>query len=203
MGIIRHHIFSSLQIMLIATLLSACGISRQTQQAASLANCEFKIVSAENISLGGVSLQNIHSVSDLNLGDMARLMAGVASPVLPLTLTLNLQGRNPNSKPAGMNRLEWIFFVDDVQMASGILEKPFLIPPNNGTAIIPVDVGLDLKKALTGESSQAMLNLALNLSGIGNKPTRFKVKIKPSIVVGGSTLNFPGFITIKTDYAGG
>lgn len=203
MGIIRHHIFFSLQIMLIAMLLSACGISRQTQQAASLANCEFKIVSAENISLGGVSLQNIHSVSDLNLGDMARLMAGVASPVLPLTLTLNLQGRNPNSKPAGMNRLEWIFFVDDVQMASGILEKPFLIPPNNGTAIIPVDVGLDLKKALTGESSQAMLNLALNLSGIGNKPTRFKVKIKPSIVVGGSTLNFPGFITIKTEYAGG
>jgi hypothetical protein len=182
--------------------LTGCGVTKQAQEAANVARCDFRIISAEKIMMGGVSFQNVRSVRDLNMGDLAMLMAGYASPTFPLSMTLLLQGRNPNPKPAGMNRLEWILFIDDIQMTSGILNKPFLIPPNNGTVNIPVEIALDLKQAMNGKSSEAILNFGLNLAGMGNKPSRFKIKIKPIITVGNTQIDFPGYITVKTEYSG-
>jgi len=62
--------------------------------------------------------------------------------------------------------------------------------------------GVDLKQALQGKSAEAMLNFAMNLSGNGDKPTRIKVKIKPSILVNGQPLSYPGYVTVKTEFSG-
>jgi len=185
------------------TLLTfqSCSVTRQAQQAAKLADCEFRIVSAQNINLAGVEFQNIHSISDLNITDATLLLGGFASPTMPLSLQLNLEGHNPNSKTAGINRLEWILFVDDIQMTSGIIEKPFAIP-GGGTTIIPVDVALDVKQVLSGKSSSSMLNFCMNLAGTGNTPTRFKIKLKPSLMIGNIPISYPGYITVKTDFSG-
>ena len=187
--------------LIVALLLSGCGVSRQVRQAANLSKCEFKIVSVERINLAGVDFQHIKSINDLGMMDMAMILGGLASPVLPLSLQLNLSGRNPNPQPAGLNKMEWILFIDDHQVTSGILDKPFVIPPS-GSLTIPVDVGLDLKQALSGESSTAVINFCLNLTGSGNTPTRFKVKIKPTIIVAGAEVTYPGFITVHSDYRG-
>jgi hypothetical protein len=152
--------------------------------------------------MGGVSFQNIKSIRDLNFSDLAMVMAGFSSPSFPLSLQINLEGKNPNSKAAGLNRLEWILFIDDVQMTTGILDKPFLIPANMGTAIIPVEIGMDMKQVLSGKSSEAILNFGLNLAGVGNKPSRFKIKIKPTIASNGAAIVFPGYITVKSEYSG-
>lgn len=178
----------------------ACDVAKQAQQSFLLAKCDFRIRSVENVNIAGVMVQNIESVSDLGFADMAKIMAALTSPVVPLSLQLNLEGRNPNDKPAGLNRLEWILFIDDVQMTTGILERPFTIPANNGTAIIPVQIGLDLKQVLTGKSAEAILRFVLNLAGAGGEPTRFKIKLKPSILIGGSPIAYPGYITVKTAY---
>lgn len=145
-------------------------------------------------------LQNIKSVSDLNFSDVALIMAGLASPTLPLTLQLNIEGRNPNVRVAGLNRLEWILFIDDNQMTSGILDKPITIPAK-GTSVFPVQIGLDLKQVLSGKSASAILNFCMNLTGVGNEPTRFKIKLKPTIIVSGKERTLPGYITVKTEYA--
>lgn len=170
--------------------------------ASNLVNCDFQIRSVENVNLGGVNFQYIHSISDLGISDMARLLAIFASPSFPLSLQINLVGRNPNASPAGLNRLEWILFIDDVQMTTGILDKPFVIPANNGTAVIPVAIGMDLKQALNGESAQALINFAMNLAGIGNKASRIKIKIKPTIMIGGSAITYPGYFPVKTEFTG-
>jgi hypothetical protein len=176
-------------------------VTRQTQLASNLASCDFRLRSAENINLAGVDFEHVHSVSDLGFSDMARILAGFGSPVFPLSMQLNIEGRNPNSEPAGLNRLEWILFIDDIQMTNGVVDKPFVIPPS-GTAIIPVQVALDLKTVLTGKSAEAIINFCLNLAGNGLEPTRFKIRLKPVIVVGGSALQYPGYITVKTTYSG-
>lgn len=174
-------------------------MARQAQQVSTLANCDFRIQSVENINLAGVELQYIHSVTDLGMADVARILAGFTSPTFPLSLQLNLEGRNPNSKAAGLNRLEWILFIDDLQMTSGSLDQPFTIPPM-GSSNIPVAIALDLKQVLSGQSAKAILNFCMNLSGVGNTPTRFKIKLKPAVLIAGSELTYPGFITVKTDY---
>jgi hypothetical protein len=178
---------------------TGCDVARQAQQVTNLASCDFRIQSVENVNLSGVELQNINSVSDLNISDVALILAGFASPTFPLSLQLNIEGRNPNSKDAGLNRLEWILFIDDIQMTSGILDKPVTIPAS-GAAIIPVAVGLDLKQVLSGKSSAAMLNFCMNLTGVGNTPTRFKIKLKPTVIIAGTALTYPGYITVKTEY---
>jgi len=179
---------------------TGCGVTKQAQQVSDLAGCDFRILSVENVNMDGVMIQNIKSVNDLNFSDVARIMAGLTSPVFPLSLQLNLEGHNPNKREAGLNRLEWILFIDDIQMTSGILEKPFIIP-SNGTSIIPVQIGLDLKQVLSGKSANVILNFCMNLNGLGNVPTRFKIKLKPTLIVGGKPKTLPGFITVRTSYS--
>jgi hypothetical protein len=179
---------------------SGCDVAKQAQQASDLANCEFRILSVEDVNMGGVMIQNIKSISDLNFNDVAIIMAGLASPTFPLSLQLNLEGRNPNGRAAGLNRLEWILFIDDNQMTTGILETPFSIPAN-GTSVIPVQIGLDLKQVLSGKSANAMLNFCTNLAGAGKEPTRFKIKLKPTLIVSGKPRTYPGYITVKTSYS--
>ncbi len=166
-----------------------------------LAKCDFRLVSVEDVNIAGVMIQNIKSLSDLGFLDMAKIMALLVSPTVPLSLQLNVEGRNPNTEQAGLNRLEWILYIDDVQMTSGIVDRPVTIPANNGTAIIPFQIGLDLKQALQGRSAEALLNFCMNLSGAGDMPTRFKIKLKPTIIIGGTPVSYPGYITVKTDYS--
>jgi len=189
-------------LSILVSPFQGCKVTEQARMASNLVNCDFQIRSVENVNLGGVNFQYIHSISDLGISDMARLLAIFASPSFPLSLQINLVGRNPNASPAGLNRLEWILFIDDVQMTTGILDKPFVIPANNGTAVIPVAIGMDLKQALNGESAQALINFAMNLAGIGNKASRIKIKIKPTIMIGGSAITYPGYFPVKTEFTG-
>lgn len=198
---IRKLIMPVALFLVLSMLFTGCEVTRQAKLASNLANCDFRIRSVEKVNLAGVELQDVKSVSDLGISEMAQIMAGFASPMLPLSLQLNLEGRNPNATDAGLNRLEWILFIDEIQMASGILDKPFTIPAL-GTTNIPVDVGLDLKPVLSGKSGTIMLNFCMNLAGVGNTPTRFRIKLRPTIMVAGRALKYPGYITVNTTYSG-
>jgi hypothetical protein len=179
-----------------------CDVARQAQQATNLVNCDFRVLSAENINLAGINIQNKTSIQNLNLSDAAKIMAAVKGNTLPLSLKLNFEAKNPNSSTAGLNKLEWILFIDDIQMTTGSLNKAFSIPPNNGTAIIPIQVVIDLKQVLKGKSLDAIVNFAFNLAGVGNKPTRIKAKLKPTIMIGNYPLTYPGYISVNTEFSG-
>jgi len=180
---------------------SGCDIARQAQQASNLARCDFRIQGVNNVNFAGVQFQTIKTVSDLTVTDAARVMGALAGPAAPLSLNLNLEARNPNTSPAGLNHLDWILFIDDIQMTTGMVDRAFTIPAK-GTGTVPVAMSFDLKKVLSGKSASAMLNFCLNLAGVGNKPTRFKVKLKPTLIVAGTALSYPGYITVNTEYGG-
>jgi hypothetical protein len=191
-----------LTIFIAIPLYYGCNVTQQAQRATNLAKCDFRIRSVENINLAGIYIQNINSIKNLNLTDAAMIMAAMGSSTFPLSLQLNFEGKNPNSTVAGLNRLEWILFIDDIQMTSGMVDKAFTIPPNNGTEIIPIQVGMDLKQALKGKSLDAIVNFGFNLAGVGNKPTRIKAKLKPTIMIGNYPLSYPGYITVNTEFRG-
>jgi len=181
-------------------LFPGCTIVNQVNQMANLAKCEFRIGSVTNLTLSGVSVQNIHKLSDLSIMDAQHLFRGITGSTFPLLFTLNVDAKNPNSATAGMNRLDWILFIDDIQMTSGSIPQTVTIPPNNGVATIPIQFNLDLKKILTEKAADAIINFGLNLAGVGNKPTRFMIKLKPTIMIGKSKVVYPGYITVKTDF---
>jgi hypothetical protein len=194
--ILKHLLFFTL----IAYIAESCGIARQGKQMAALAKCEFRIESITGLNLAGVNVEEIKSLSDLTIMDAQHLLGSVTGNTFPLNFILNIEARNPNSAMAGMNKMEWFLFIDDIQMTMGSVDQTVTIPGNNGTAIIPVNMALDLKQILQGKSVNAIINFGLNLSGAGNKPTRFKIKLKPTIMTGKNPVVYPGYITVQTEF---
>lgn len=189
-------------VLLAIGLLPSCDVVNQASQAVNLINCDFRIQSVSDIRLVGIDVDQISSMKDLTWSDAQKLMVALTKPTFPLTFTLNIDARNPNVTTAGLNSLDYILFIDDIQMTSGTFSQPVSIPPNHGTTLIPMQMEVDLKQVLQGKSADAILNFAMNLSGTGGKPTRFKVKLKPYIRVNGQPLSYPGYITVKTEFSG-
>ena len=190
----------SISFIILASLTS-CDVLQQVSKMSNLAKCEFRLESVQHLRLAGINVQNVKGMSDLNLFDAGKLAAAVASQKLLLDFTLNIEAKNPNSAEAGMSHIEWILLIDDAEMTRGAFDKPVTIPANNGSAIIPVQMQFDLSKALASKNTDAIVNFGLNLAGTGNKPTRFTLKMKPTITVGGFPVTYPGYIDVKTEYA--
>ncbi len=186
----------------IIIFLYSCEVVNQATQAYNLVNCDFRIRSVTDILLAGIDVQHISNVKQLTWSDAQKLMVALTKPTIPLTFRLNIDARNPNTTTAGLNNFDYIIYIDDIQMTSGTLNQSISIPPNNGTATIPMQMTVDLKQVLQGKSADAILNFAMNLSGSGEKPTRFKVKLKPTILINGQPLSYPGYVTVKTEYGG-
>ena len=184
---------------LVALSFTGCDVTRQAKRASNLGKCEFRIREVEHVKLAGINFDNVKSVNDLNFMDAAQVIAGLTGPVFPLTLQVNVEGHNPNNSEAGLNRIEWILFIDDIRMTDGVVEQPVIIPPM-GIQTIHVQVNVDLKQVLSGKPANAMVNFCSNLAGVGKQPTRFTVKLKPTIYVAGMKITYPGYITVKTEF---
>ncbi|MBM3404993.1 MAG: LEA type 2 family protein [Bacteroidetes bacterium] len=185
-------------LMMIA--IPSCDVLKQAEQMANLVNCKFRIQSVQNLNLAGINVQQIKSISDLSLMDAQKLLTAVATGSFPLSMTLNVDAKNPNASSAGMNKLDWILLIDNIEMVRGLLNQRVVIPGNNGTATIPMQLSVDLKKVLKGRSADAIVNFGLNLAGVGNKPTRITLKLKPTITIGQTDLRYPDYITVGTEY---
>ena len=191
----------SLSALLITMmLLSSCEILEQAQQMANLTKCEFRLNSVDQLRLAGVNIQQVRQLSDLNFLDAAKITAAAAGGTLPLNFTLNVEVKNPNPAAAGLNRLDWILLIDDIEMTTGVNDQRVQVAANGGTAIIPLTIGIDLRQALQGKSADAIANFGLNLAGAGNRPTRITLKAKPTIMVGSQTISYPGYLTVQNEF---
>lgn len=192
----------TLSFLAILLSLSSCDVLQQASQMANLSKCEFRLQSVNQLTLAGINVQNIHKVSELSLLDAGKLTTAVASGNFPLDFTLNVEAKNPNTAAAGITKMDWILYIDGIEMTKGIINQQVTIPANNGIAVIPVKMSIDLKQALSGKSLDAILNFGLNLAGTGNKPTRFTMKLQPTINVASFPITYPGYITIGTEFTG-
>ncbi len=183
---------------LVLFTITSCDVVQQIQQAGNLISCDFKLKDVQDIRLAGVSVQNAKGAADLNIGDAARIAAAMMGQTFPLTFNLNIEAKNPNKLAAGINRLDWILYIDDIEMVSGSNQEAMSIPAN-GSSVLPLRMNIDLKKALNGKSGQSLLNFGLNLAGSKGEPSRIKLKAKPSIVVGSRSIAYPGYITIVSE----
>lgn len=185
--------------LLMAIILPSCDVLQQAEKMANLTKCEFRLGSVANLKLAGINVQNAKAIKDLSLIDAQRLLTSVATNSFPLTFTLNVDTRNPNTTSAGMSQMEWILFIDDIQMLSGNVNQQVTIPAN-GIKSIPINISVDLKKVLKGKTADAIINFGLNMAGTGNKPTRMAMKLKPTIMIGSYPISYPGYLTVKTSF---
>ncbi|MEI6123159.1 MAG: hypothetical protein WCQ95_05960 [Bacteroidota bacterium] len=188
---------SKLVFVALIMMLASCT---QIKELTTMLNCDYRLSTVDNIKLADIDVQKIKSYSDLSLKDGMKLLAAVTSGTLPLNMTVNVEVRNPNAQSAALNKLDWILLIDDVEVANGSTTKRIEISPNNGIGTLPIQIGTDLVKILSGQSAQNMINFGLNLAGYGNKPTRFTLKAKPTILIGSTAIVYPGYINISSEF---
>ncbi len=189
-----------IQLLLFVSLLTSCDISKQISEMTTFSKCDFRLYTVENLNLAGINIQEYKSYTDLNLLDIAKISSAMSKGTLPLTFTLNVQVKNLNPTTAALNKMEWILFIDDIEILNGVSEQRVEIPPNGGISNLPLQINADLMKVLTQESAEAISNFAFNLAGQGNQPTRLMLKIKPTVMVGNMPVTYPGYISVKNEF---
>ncbi len=187
-------------ILLAAISENSCNFLKEIS---TLGKCEFRVTTLEDPEIAGVDISQIRSFTDLNFVDMGIISSSFLRGDLPLSFTLNVEVRNPNPAMAALNGLEYLAFIDDVEVARGQLDRRIEIPANGGITTIPLRLNTDLIEILKKDSRQALVNFGLNLADAGNRPTRVSIKIKPSILVGAMEINYPGYFILEHDFTSG
>ncbi|MCK5840263.1 MAG: hypothetical protein KAG99_10465 [Bacteroidales bacterium] len=183
-------------ILILLLFVSSCGVIEQVGQMKTLSRCDFILKSIENISLAELSIDDMHSINDLSMMDVAMITMSFAKGQLPLKFTLNVEISNPNDQVASMNKLDWILLIDDIEMTRGVTNRRVEVLPG-GKAMLPLQFNMDLTKLLSGESANAVMNFGFNLAGYDGMPSRVILKAKPTIMVGNSEIAYPGYISIS------
>ncbi|MBC8111421.1 MAG: hypothetical protein H7Y04_10210 [Verrucomicrobia bacterium] len=192
----------SLSFLLLVFLVSSS--CQQIKQMVNFTQCEFRTQSVENTNLAGVNVQQIQRVSDLSFLDAGKLVTAYARGTMPLSMTLNLDVKNPNASTAAMNSLEWILLIEDKELVNGVVNDRVSIAPGGGTVTMPIRINADLRKIMAKNSRDENLNMAFGLVGEGNKPSKkLSIKVKPSIMIGSAVIRYPGYITVGTNFGTG
>ncbi len=183
-----------------AFVISGCSeVMKQVNEMTTFTKCQFRLASVDKASLAGIVLQG-DSISDISALNLLKLQEAFSAGSLPLQFTVNLEVQNPNASPAGLSKMEWVLLVDGNQLTNGTMEKAVEIAPNGGISALPLDISLDLVKALSGNNLDSMVNLAMGIAGEGSAPTKVTLQVKPYMTIAGQALEYPGLITVTHSF---
>jgi hypothetical protein len=181
---------------LAAITLFGCGINKQAQQIKALEKCSYKILSAENVTVGGTSIKNLVDMENLNLASLPGLAFGLLRKDVPLRGKLNLEIKNPTGDDAAINEFEYKILINNQELATGFVNQEVNVA-RGGTTVVPVDVNLNAYNFISNK--EVMNDIGKFLQAGSGKPEKtglLTLKIRPSIRVGGALVKYPGFITI-------
>ena len=189
--------FKKTLIVLFVTLgLASCDVLTQVAQMANLANCKFNFNSVDQIQMLGVNLSKGMSKSDLNAAQLLSLANAIATKKLPVTFNINVGVNNPNSIPASLTKMDYIVSLNGKEVISTSLNKSVSVGANS-SSVVSIPINTDLFQLFSGESAEAILNLAFKLAGASSDPVNVGLKVKPYVNINGQQLAYPDFITMN------
>ncbi|MBO7616640.1 MAG: LEA type 2 family protein [Bacteroidales bacterium] len=186
----------TLIILFVALGLSSCDLLNQVAQMATFANCTFDFKNIDHIQMLGINLGKGMSKNDLNATQLLNLANALMKKELPVSFNVNLNVDNPNSIAASMTKMDYIVSLNGKQVISTTMNNSVNVPANsNQTVTIPITT--DLFQLFSGESAEAILNLAFKLAGASSDPVNLGLQVKPYITINNQQLAYPNYITIN------
>ena len=186
----------TLIILFVALGLSSCDLLTQVAQMANFANCTFDFKNVDHIQMLGINLGKGMSKNDLNATQLLNLANAVMKKELPVTFNVNLNVDNPNSIAASMSKMDYILSLNGKQVISTTMNKSINVPANSSN-VVTIPVTTDLFQLFSGESAEAILNLAFKLAGASSDPVNLGLQVKPYITINNQQLAYPNYITIN------
>ncbi len=190
----------TLIIIFVALGFSSCEVmnqvANQAAQMYNLVNCTFDFNNVNNIQMLGINLNKGMTKNDLNVSQLLTLTNALINKSLPVSFNVNLDIDNPNSITAAMTKMDYVLTLNGKQVANTTLNQGINIPANSkGSVSIPITT--DLFQLFSGESADAIVNLAFKLAGASSEPVNVGIKVKPYININGRQMAFPDYITLN------
>ena len=185
----------TLIILMVGIGLSSCNLLTQVAQMANFANCTFNFKNISDIQMLGIDLSKGMTKENLNVSQLLSLTNAVMSKRLPVTFNINLNVDNPNSIAASMGKMDYIVSLNGKEVVSTTLNKSINVPANSSN-IVTIPITTDLFQLFSGESADAIINLAFKLAGASSDPVNLGLKVKPYITINNSQLAYPNYITL-------
>ena len=184
-------------IVLFVTMgLASCSVLSQMAQVANFVNCKFDFNSVDKIQMLGVNLSKGMSKTDLNATQLLSLANALMKKELPVTFNVNVNVNNPNSIAAAMTKMDYILTLNGKQVVSTTMNNAISVPAKS-SSIVSIPITTDLFQLFSGESADAIVNLAFKLAGASSNPVNVGLKVKPYIKIGDQQLAYPDFITMN------
>lgn len=183
-------------IVLVVLGLSSCVVLQQMAQVANFANCDFKFASVTDVQMLGININKNMTRSDLTIGQVLLLTNSLMNRTLPVSFNVNLDVTNPNNSPASMVKMDYILSLNTREVLNTSSNNSISVPAN-GSNIVSIPVSIDLFQVFTGETADAVANLAFKLAGANSDPVNVEVKVKPYITVGDQQLAYHDYITLN------
>ena len=184
-------------IILFATIgLASCDVLTQVAQMANFANCTFDFNSLNQIQMLGIDLSKGMTKDNLNITQGLALVNAISNRTLPVNFNVNLDVKNPNSIAASMAKMDYIISLNGKEVVSTTLNKSINVPANS-TNVVTIPISTDLFQLFSGESADAIVNLAFKLAGASSNPVNIGIKVKPYITIGNQQLAYPDYISIN------
>jgi len=199
-----YFLIASAIILITVIIIQSCGTIKQISQTlADLKRLQFKLENVNGFKVAGINVTNKKSINDFSMMDGLKLTQAFATKKFPAEFVLNVAAKNPNdgkSSPrqtnATLTSLDWDMYIDDVKTINGNIASPVEIPGTGQSTIIPLAMGLDLYDFFGRQGYDKVINLALNIGGVGGSPSRLKLDAQPTVTTPLGPISYPGRLTI-------
>ena len=176
--------------------LPGCDVMKEFGGAYNITQCKYSFNSISGVNLAGTNISKNFALSDAFR--LTSMLTGNSSS-LPLSFALNVDVMNPNNSAALLHGLEYILNIDGVQFSTGTTNQSLNIPAG-GTQVLPLSIGVDLIQLMKGESKDAVVNIAKNIIGIGDKKSGITIQLKPTFMIAGKAIKSPSYIPLNFTY---
>lgn len=183
-------------ILFVMMGLASCDVLNQVAQMANFANCTFNFASVNQIQMLGINLSKGMSRENLNAVQLLSLVNAISNRQLPVSFNVNVDVKNPNSIAAAMTKMDYIISLNGKQVISTTMNQAINVPANS-SSIVTIPITTDLFQLFSGESADAIVNLAFKLAGASSDPVNVGLQVKPYININGQQLAYPNFITMN------
>lgn len=180
-------------IIILAMLQSKC---RYLQELQAFSKCKFRLKSVQIQSLDNIDVTRMKSLSDFDAITITKLGSALLQGRMPISFRTYVEARNPNNQKASIGQLLVIVLFNNNQILQTQINQRVEVLPHK-TAVIPLDFHTDLGNLLKGENIRNILGMLFPGT---ETPAVFTFKIKPSVLIGPVSINYPGYITLTKDF---
>ena len=185
--------------LLLIVGLGSCSVNKQAQQIKALEKCDYRLLDATNISVAGTDIQKLIKGNNIDLTGLPSLALGYLRKDIPLRANLNLEISNPSNTLAAINNFDYIILINKQEIANGTVDQRVSIEAGQTTRV-PVQLNTNIYKFLVDGTVMSDITEFLKANSSGTeKKGMVTFKIRPSIMVGGGLVKYPGYITIDKE----